>query len=129
MFFDPKSEIGAFLLSIPLPIGISFFTFHGISMLVDIYRGKGQEIYSGQISKNFGWHSIITSLYIAFFPQLVAGPILKSYNFLPQIGRKFLHDIMWGQAFRMLIMGYFLKMVIADNLKDQTFWISYPYFL
>jgi alginate O-acetyltransferase complex protein AlgI len=128
MAFDPHGDIGAFLLSIPLPIGISFFTFHGISLLVDVYKKRDLEIYGGVIDKNFWKHSLKTSLYIAFFPQLVAGPITKSYAFMPQIQHKYFKDINWESAFKNLILGYFMKMVIADNIKDQTFWLSFPYF-
>ena len=128
MLFSPENSIGSFLLNIPLPIGISFFTFHGISMLVDLYRGKNIKADTEFIPKLFTQHWLYTSLYIAFFPQLVAGPITKSYNFMPQIGEKSFADIKWEQAFKHLIMGYFLKMVIADNIKDQTFWVAYPYF-
>jgi alginate O-acetyltransferase complex protein AlgI len=128
MAFDPKSDIGSFLLSIPLPIGISFFSFHGISLLVDVYRKKNLELYGHVIDRSFWRHSLVTSLYIAFFPQLVSGPITKSYAFLPQINHKFLSDIRWTEAFKNLILGYVMKMVIADNLKDQTFWINYPFF-
>jgi alginate O-acetyltransferase complex protein AlgI len=128
MIFDPKSDIGSFLLSIPLPIGISFFTFHGISLLVDVYRKKNLELYGHVIERSIWKHGLITSLYIAFFPQLVSGPITKSYAFLPQITHKFFKDIRWEEAFKNLVLGYFMKMVIADNLKDQTFWINFPYF-
>jgi len=128
MAFDPKGDIGAFLISIPLPIGISFFTFHGISLLVDVFQKRDLEAYKNSIDKSIWKHGLATSLYIAFFPQLVAGPITKSYAFLPQIREKYLKDIQWELAFKNLVLGYFMKMVIADNIKDQTFWISYPFF-
>ncbi len=128
MIFDPKNDFGSFLLSIPLPIGISFFTFHGISLLVDVFQKRDLEVYGEVIDRNFWRHGLKTSLYIAFFPQLVAGPITKSYAFMPQIKTKFIGDINWEFAFKNLILGYFMKMVIADNIKDQTFWISFPYF-
>src|ERR1700733_3222671 len=128
MAFDPKGDIGSFLLSIPLPIGISFFTFHGISLLVDVYQKRNLEVYRDVIDKSIWKHGLSTSLYIAFFPQLVAGPITKSYAFLPQINHKFIQDIQWEIAFKNVILGYFMKMVIADNIKDQTFWISFPFF-
>jgi len=127
-FLDTHGDIGSFLISIPLPIGISFFTFHGISLLVDVYRKKNLELYGHVIERSIWKHGLVTSLYIAFFPQLVAGPITKSYAFLPQIHHKFFKDIQWEVAFKNLVIGYFMKMVIADNLKDQTFWISYPFF-
>ena len=128
MFFSTGSIVGDFLLNIPLPIGISFFTFHGISQLVDLYRGKNIPKDGTFIPKSWGMNWLYTSLYISFFPQLVAGPITKSYNFLPQIKPKFIKDIPWESAICFLILGYFLKMVIADNLKEQTFWMNFPLF-
>jgi len=53
---------------------------------------------------------------------------LKAAQFFPQIGRKSFRDIAWAPAIEMLITGYFLKQVVADNLKDFTFWIAYPYY-
>lgn len=121
------SDIGRFLLTIPLPIGISFFTFEGISLVVDLYKNK---FYSAEEIKHltFGKHAERTLFFVSFFPHLIAGPILKAHDFLPQIGRKYLRDIDWEAAFKYLVVGYFLKMVCADNLKDFTFWIAYPYY-
>lgn len=115
-----------FILSIPLPIGISFFTFEGISLLVDVYREKNlnKEI----ASRSLLTHTKKTLFFISFFPHLVAGPILKAHDFYPQISTKKLGQIKWEGAFKALITGYFLKMVCADNLKDYTFWLSFPFF-
>ncbi len=120
-------SISDFLLTIPLPIGISFFTFQGISLLVDVYNEKhfqNDQIISG----SFIEHARNTLFFIAFFPQLVAGPIVKAHEFLPQIGNKKFNEINWVRCFKEIVLGYFLKMVVADNLKDFTFWISFPYF-
>ena len=127
-FFAPWDDMGRFLLSIPLPIGISFFTFEGISLVVDLYNNK---FYSREeIEKlTFSKHAERTLFFVSFFPHLVAGPILKAHDFLPQIGHKYFRDINWEAAFKYLVVGYFLKMVVADNLKDFTFWIAYPYYL
>ena len=123
---DPNS-IGHFLVTLPLPIGISFFTFQGISLVVDVYRQK--ENYPHRILHRSVWrHFVDTALFKALFPQLVAGPIVKAHDFYPQIKPKYLRDIPWDRVFRALTTGYFLKMVVADNLKDFTFWIAYPYF-
>jgi alginate O-acetyltransferase complex protein AlgI len=120
--------IGELLISIPLPIGISFFTFQGISLMIDSYRlkesGKPGEFYSADFLRH--WYN--TTFFKAFFPQLIAGPIVKARQFLPQIGAKFYREIRFDAAFKALVMGYFLKMVVADNLKDQTFWIAVPFF-
>ncbi|MGR3810240.1 MBOAT family O-acyltransferase [Jiulongibacter sp. NS-SX5] len=125
-FFAEGSEFGQFLVSIPLPIGISFFTFQGLSLVVDTYRARNNDDNLPEDNK-----SLVESiaLYIGFFPQLIAGPIVKAYEFLPQIKGKLLKDIDWEYCVKQLILGYFLKMVIADNLKDHTFWMQYPYFM
>jgi alginate O-acetyltransferase complex protein AlgI len=111
------------LLTLPLPIGISFFTFHGISLVVDTFTRKAglREIPSRRS------HLARTLLYITFFPQLIAGPIMKARAFFPQIGRKRLGDVDWELAARALIVGYFLKMVVADNLAVQTSAMSGAY--
>jgi len=119
----------AFLLfHIPLPIGISFYTFEGISLLVDALAGSGQVGTVDLKSLKFTDHLKQTALFIAFFPHLIAGPILKARQFYPQIGPKNFRDINWDRAISCLIIGYFLKVVVADNLHDFSFWIQYPVF-
>lgn len=116
-------EVLAFLVAIPLPIGISFYTFQGISFMVDSYRTdvglNPKRDYSGLKE---------ITLFLSFFPQLVAGPIVKSKDFIPQIETKYLKDVEWEVVVKNLIMGYFLKSFVADNLKNFTFWMEYPYF-
>jgi alginate O-acetyltransferase complex protein AlgI len=126
-FFPATNDIGQFLLTIPLPIGISFYTFEGISLLVDVYSNKHKDYLT--IDKSVTTHSIKTLFFISFFPHLVSGPILKAYEFYPQIKEKYFSDIKWESAIKTLITGYFLKTVVADNLSTQTFWITYPYFI
>jgi alginate O-acetyltransferase complex protein AlgI len=121
--------LGAYMVTLPLPLGISFFTFHGITLLVDTFRARAQAISLQPREHFLAKHASNVSLYFLFFPQLVAGPITKSRNFLPQIQTKHFVDIDWEYAFRTVTLGYFLKMVVADSLAQQTFWISYPYFL
>lgn len=120
--FDPNN-IPEFLLSIPLPIGISFFTFQGISLVIDTFRDKNIRDRT-----NFLQYGKKSFLFIIFFPQLVAGPIVKAHEFLPQISFKYFRDIDWQRCTKDIVLGYFLKMVVADNLKDFTFWIEFPYF-
>ena len=125
----PGTEVDqllAFVVSLPLPIGISFYTFQGISLVMDIY--KPLKKYNISVDENFWIHYKNTLFFISFFPQLVAGPIVKAHDFFPQIIRKHTRNIDYVYVFRTLVVGYFLKSVIADNLKDQTFWISAPYF-
>lgn len=118
------SSLGQWLILAPLPIGISFYTFHGISLLVDSFRGTYVRNSELRIKSHLGE----TLLYLVFFPQLIAGPIIKARDFFPQVGRKCIRDIDFAGCARILILGMFLKMVIADNLSEQTFWISYPFF-
>jgi alginate O-acetyltransferase complex protein AlgI len=99
-----------------LPAGISFYTFHGISLIVDTYRDPktigGPRPLAGHLVRSF--------LYITFFPQLVAGPIVKGKAFFPQIVPKRLAGIDWRASLDCLICGYFLKLVLADNLQHFT---------
>jgi alginate O-acetyltransferase complex protein AlgI len=67
-------------------------------------------------------------LYLTFFPQLIAWPIVKARDFYPQIAPKRFGSINWHYAFDCLVLGYFLKKVVADSLQEQTFWMSMPYF-
>ncbi|OCX53859.1 acyltransferase [Mucilaginibacter sp. PPCGB 2223] len=125
-FFNTATDPGRYLLLIPLPIGISFYTFEGISLLIDVYSNKHHDVLT--IDKSFKKHIYKTLFFISFFPHLIAGPILKAYEFYPQIGPKKLTDIDWAYVFKKLITGYFLKMTVADNLSNFTFWMEYPYF-
>ena len=75
-FFDLTSDIP--FLELALPIGISFYTFQTISYTVDIYRGK---LEPSKTFKEF-------ALFVSFFPQLVAGPIVRAREFLPQLREK-----------------------------------------
>lgn len=113
------------LKAIPLPIGISFYTFHAISFLVDLSRAGTREPALTPFADELSHTSPVRALgklalYITFFPQLIAGPIMKARAFLPQIGLKPMASIHWQRACRLLILGYFLKMVVADNLQEQT---------
>jgi alginate O-acetyltransferase complex protein AlgI len=121
--------VGSIVLTLPLPIGISFYTFQGISLVVDTFKRSniGRNIIIG-IDRSFWEHYKKTFFFITFFPQLVAGPIVKARDFFPQIGKKALSNLDFEFAIKSLLLGFFLKIVIADNLKDQTFWIAYPYF-
>lgn len=121
-FFPPGFV--QYLRDIPLPIGISFYTFHGISMIIDVARGKVSEQACGKMVEPSRWKYLKAfrdiGVYILFFPQLIAGPIVKAHFFWPQMVPKFFADIKWGSAVRCLIIGFFLKMVLADNLAAVT---------
>ena len=111
---------GAFIVTLPLPLGISFFTVQGISLVVDVYRARKNNRELNFPVVDFKTHLFNTAFFNAFFPKQAAGPILKAHEFMPQIGEKYLKDIDWIEIFKCLIAGYFFKMVIADNLKDYT---------
>ena len=90
-----------------LPMGISFYTFQSLSYTIDVYRGILAPIRS--FPKFF--------LYISFFPQLVAGPIVRARDFLPQLSRRRrLRLVVFYEGMWLIIVGFFLKMVCADNL-------------
>jgi len=98
-------------LDILLPIGISFFTFQSLGYVIDVYRDPGAA------ETNF----IKYALFISFFPQLVAGPIEKSGNLLPQLQQDNLTKIKFTfENFRcgllLLVWGLFKKIVVADTL-------------
>jgi alginate O-acetyltransferase complex protein AlgI len=90
-----------------LPVGISFYTFQTLSYTIDVYRGnKEPERHLGKFA-----------LYVAFFPQLVAGPIERSTTLLPQLhlNYKFDYDRV-VDGLRLMLWGFFKKVVIADRL-------------
>ncbi|MDA1087059.1 MAG: MBOAT family protein [Verrucomicrobia bacterium] len=104
-------------LDLILPMGISFYTFQSMSYTIDVYRGKLDPIRSF-------WRFF---LYVSFFPQLVAGPIVRARDFLYQIDRrrKIRAGVMLEGSF-LVIRGFFLKMVVADNVAiavDET-WVA-----
>ncbi len=133
--FFPESlwaQWGFDFSQIPLPVGISFFTFQGISLVVDVYRAGPRGIpgvETPHTAGEAGWLAMRMAFFKAFFPQLVAGPIVKAHEFMHQIGGKFLANVDWENAVKNLIMGYFFKMVVADNLKEATASLSYPAFV
>ncbi|MBF0489370.1 MAG: MBOAT family protein [Candidatus Omnitrophica bacterium] len=119
-FFPSLSHSNSFfhlLMSVPLPIGISFFTFEGVSLLVDTLKDSKSLSLDGQGIR--GYFKKV-ALFIGFFPHLISGPVLRAKNFFPQVSEKRLCAIDWEFAFRSLVKGYFFKMVIADNLKQHT---------
>ncbi len=126
------SQAGLDFSQIPLPVGISFFTFQGISLVVDVYRSGGKGIPGLEPPSTFqesGLLMLRMAFFKAFFPQLVAGPIVKAHEFMHQIAAKTFRQIDWNDATRKLILGFFLKMVVADNLKEATASLSYPAFV
>lgn len=118
--FLPPAWLQA-LQQIPLPVGISFYTFHGISMIVDVAKGEVRQENDTALQTAAALPTARnTGFYLLFFPQLIAGPLVRARQFWPQIAAKRFRDIRWGTALRFLLLGYFLKMVCADNLAEYT---------
>ncbi len=105
-------------LEILLPVGISFYTFQALSYTIDVYQHKIKPT-----------HDIVAFFaYISFFPQLVAGPIERSTNLLPQMLRARSFD--YAQAVdgcRQMLWGFFKKMLVADNcaVAVNAIWADY----
>jgi D-alanyl-lipoteichoic acid acyltransferase DltB (MBOAT superfamily) len=102
-----NSNLGS--IQIILPVGISFYTFHGLSYVIDIYKNRIKP------ERNF----IDYSVFVSFFPLLVAGPIERATHLLPQILKK--RDFNYYKAvdgLRQILWGLFKKIVIADNCAE-----------
>ena len=92
---------------IPLPVGISFYCFHAISYVVDVAKGKST------LERSYGR----VLIYIAFFPQLVAGPIVRSTDFLPQLLKdRVLVPAEFLEGLRKMLSGLLVKVVFSDAL-------------
>jgi D-alanyl-lipoteichoic acid acyltransferase DltB (MBOAT superfamily) len=103
-------------LDIFLPIGISFFMFQTISYIVDIYKGMIQPVRR--------WVDYL--FYVSFFPQLVAGPIVRAKDFIPQIYKNpTLSNAEMGEGIFLIVSGLFKKAIISDyismNFVDRVF--------
>ena len=97
------------LLQVILPVGISFFTFQALSYVIDVYRGR----IGPTTLLRFG-------VYLSFFPQLVAGPIVRASEFLPQLDApREPGQVEAGRGFRLIAGGLFKKVVIADTLATH----------
>ena len=113
---DPNS----LYLNIILPVGISFYTFQTMSYTIDIYRGKMKP------TRDFPGFA----LYVAFFPQLVAGPIERAKALLPRIlSRRTFSWSQFQEGLHLILIGLFKKVFVADNLApvvDRIFRLSDP---
>jgi len=111
--FTPGHDIP--MMQVLLPVGISFYTFQTLSYSIDVYFGKQKA------ERHLGYFA----LYVAFFPQLVAGPIERFSRLSPQL--KAFHQFSWSNlvmGLRLILYGFFIKMVVADNLSvlvDQVY--------
>jgi D-alanyl-lipoteichoic acid acyltransferase DltB (MBOAT superfamily) len=90
-----------------LPIGLSFHTFQSMSYVIEVYRGNQKA------ERHFGYYA----LYVMFFPQLVTGPIERPGNLLRQLHEeKSFNENNLARGLRLILFGFFIKMVVADNL-------------
>lgn len=100
--FEPR------VLSLALPLGLSFHTFQSISYVIEVYRGKQKA------EKDL----LVYSLYVMFWPQLVAGPIERPQNLLPQFHTpRYFNPELFVQGLRLILLGFIKKLVIADRLE------------
>ena len=99
------------VIQILLPVGISFYVFHGISYIVDVYRG----VIPAQRNPT------IVALYISYFPQLVAGPIVRAGDFIPQLNSNVTVDAgSVREGLRDFIIGLIYKLTFADPLAQMV---------
>lgn len=94
-----------------LPVGISFYTFQAIGYIIDVKRGTVQP------TRNLARYA----LFVSFFPQLVAGPIERSSNLLPQFDtRHRFNGVAAIEGLKLMMLGYFMKLCIADNVSGYV---------
>ena len=104
-------QVNPWSLNVILPVGISFYTFHGLSYVIDIYKSRIKA------ERNF----IEYSVFVSFFPLLVAGPIERATHLLPQIKVKRVFDYSKAvDGLRQILWGLFKKVVIADQCSDYA---------
>ncbi|UKB83369.1 MBOAT family protein [Chryseobacterium sp. MEBOG06] len=102
-------QVNPWTLKVILPVGISFYTFHGLSYVIDIYKNRIKA------EKNF----VDYAVFVSFFPLLVAGPIERATHLLPQIKKKRTFDYTKAvDGLRQILWGLFKKIVIADNCAE-----------
>lgn len=95
-------------MGIFLPVGISFFTFQSLSYTIDVYRGHLQPLNC----------LLDYAFYVSFFPQLVAGPIVRAKDFIPQIRKPLLvTSTMFGEGIFLILCGLFKKAIISDYIS------------
>ncbi|HNF52408.1 MAG TPA: MBOAT family O-acyltransferase [Chitinophagales bacterium] len=111
LFSELGIQIHATTINIILPVGISFYTFHGLSYVIDIYKNRIKA------ENNF----IDYAVFVSFFPLLVAGPIERATHLLPQIKIKRIFEYKYAnEGLRQILWGLFKKVVIADQCAQYA---------
>ena len=106
---DVGLKVNVWTIKVILPVGISFYTFHGLSYIIDIYKNRIKP------EKNF----VDYAVFVSFFPLLVAGPIERATHLLPQIQKKRTFEYTKAaDGLRQILWGMFKKVVIADNCSE-----------
>ena len=128
LLFPGEISPAEFLVKLPLPLGISFYTFRNISLLIDTFRRDfdAQDLFDPTRTGFISFYAR-TVFFIIFFPQLIAGPIVKAKEFMEQIQPKYFKDIQWNRVVRLLIVGYFLKCYCANNLQNIVYFPPFPW--
>jgi D-alanyl-lipoteichoic acid acyltransferase DltB (MBOAT superfamily) len=114
-FVENLSALGLWLIPLPdivLPLAISFFTFQQIAYLVDVYRRECEE-----------YHFLQYALFVVFFPQLIAGPIVHHKEMMPQFRNLRPRDNLWTDitvGLTIISIGLFKKVVLADSLAQYS---------
>lgn len=114
MFLGFGIQTQPYILEILLPVGISFYTFHGMSYVIDIYYGRSTPV------KNF----VDYAVFVCFFPLLVAGPIERANHLLPQVVRPRVFNYYQAvSGCQIILWGLFKKVVIADGIAGRVNYI------
>jgi alginate O-acetyltransferase complex protein AlgI len=115
-------QMSPIVLRLALPAGISFYTFQSMSYTIDVYRGHAPA------RKSF----LDVAAFVSFFPHLVAGPIMRATNLLPQVEQPRRFDAAEARdAFVLIVWGFFKKLIIADNvgvIANKVFALQQPDF-
>ena len=91
---------------LPLPLGISFFTFSVLSYVLDVYRGKAE------VQKNF----LDFALFVTFFPKVISGPIVQYHDMAAQLKERSMSPAKFGAGISLFLVGLAKKVLLADNL-------------
>ncbi|MHC1741793.1 MAG: MBOAT family protein [Syntrophobacteraceae bacterium] len=97
-------------LDVAVPVGISFFTFQGLSYTIDVYRDR-QRVVKAPID---------VCIYLAFFPTILSGPIMRAPDFIPQIGNRRLDRTSSSMGFSLIVTGLAKKLVLSSYLFDHV---------
>ena len=102
------------VLQIALPVGISFYTFQGLSYIIDVYREEGKLLPNGERTSIVQKNPLHLALYIAMFPQLIAGPIVRYEDIRDSLGKRKVTSAQFAQGIERFIIGLGKKAILAN---------------